>query len=286
METDQEMPSVLVATIGAEPQVIAIAAQLLLQRRESLKAVEVLHTNPFLEPINSAMSALKDMFGKRPDWPDLKETQIQTDDLLLREDLEEFETILFQSLKNWKFQDYRVRLLLAGGRKTSSMVGMVTAQMVFDRWDKVLYLSSDEKLRESRRYILEPEDKAQLHEIYFPVSVMANGSSTIMGSDTPAEARQRLEQDNQEKMEQFFAKLTSTERMIAKAVATSTLSTKELAAQLNRSSATISNTLTRIYRKMEDVWGVTLHKGIKREKLRDIMRFDHGMPPGSDGEES
>ncbi len=262
--------SVLVATIGAEPQVIAIALQLL-RRREQLTAVDVLHTHAEREPVGRALADLDAMFARRPDWPDLHRTLIPAADLLLPEELDAFETILFQSLKKWKGAGCNIRLLLAGGRKTSAMVGMAVAQLLLQPWDRVLYLSSDENLRLSRRHVLEPRDKARLHEIPLLQDILRQGHGIAMQAATPGEARRGIRADHRRKYARFVESLTPTERKIAHAVATQTAGTAAMAAQLGLAQATVSNGLTRIYRKLEGQWGIVLHKGIKREMLRNIL---------------
>ena len=243
--------SVLVAPLGAEPQVIAISAQLLQSSGQELTGVDVLYTNPNLEPVKSSLTDLQAMFCDQAHWPILYESPIPTDDLLLHEDLLLFEVILFQDLKRWMQQGYRIFLQLAGGRKTTAMIGMAVAQMILRPSDQVLYLSSDEALRTSRRHILEPSDKAQLHRIPLNTNVVSTEWELAMGADTPSQARQKMQAANQERVKRFLDSLTPTEKKIAGAIAYSTSQTRELAAQLHLSEATISNALTRIYSKLE-----------------------------------
>ena len=270
MTVGGDRPAVLVATIGAEPQVIAIALQLLM-RREGLTAVDVLHTHAELEPVGSALTDLKAMFERHPGWPDLHRTLVPTRDLLWPEELDTFETILFQSLQHWKRAGCRIRLLLAGGRKTSAMVGMAIAQLILRPWDSVLYLSSDENLRLSRRHVLKPQDTARLHEVPLSQDILCRGYDIAMDAATPREARSAIRADYRRNYKGFVESLTPTERKIANAVAIKTSSATEMAAQLGLSRATVSNGLTRIYQKLEGQWGIVLNKGIKREKLRDVM---------------
>ncbi len=270
MTVDGNRSSVLVATIGAEPQVIAITLQLL-RRRERLTAVDVLHTHAEREPVGRALTDLEAMFARQPDWPDLHRTLIPAADLLLPEELDAFETILFQSLKRWKGTGCDIRLLLAGGRKTSAMMGMAIAQLILQPRDRVLYLSSDENLRLSRRHVLEPQDRARLHEIPLPQDILRQGHAIAMQAATPGAARCGIRADHRRKYARFVESLTPTEHKIAHAVATQTASTAAMAAQLGLAQATVSNGLTRIYRKLEDQWGIALHQGIKRETLRNIL---------------
>lgn len=266
-----ETESVLVATIGAEPQVISITIQLLLQRRERVHAVEVLHTHSHLEPIQSSLSALRAVFAGNPHWPSLVEKLIPADDLLEHDDLLGLQAVLFQSLKVWIRRGFRLRLLLAGGRKTSAMMGMATAQLLLRPCDQVLYLSSDEALRLSRRHILSDSDNVQLHTIPLPPTISPSESTQVMQAETPAEAYRSLETDRRVRTVEFLESLTGGELAVVKAVVSGTNSNQQVAAQLNLSTHTVSNRLTSVYGKLETALGRQLEKGIKREALRAFL---------------
>lgn len=62
--------AVLVATLGAEPQIIPIALQLLLRQQISLTHVDVLYTAPDREPIQSALREVRITFGAHPNQPE------------------------------------------------------------------------------------------------------------------------------------------------------------------------------------------------------------------------
>ena len=53
---------VLIATLGSEPQIVAIATQLLLAEGRNLREIFVLHTYPHLDPIASALKELGQTF--------------------------------------------------------------------------------------------------------------------------------------------------------------------------------------------------------------------------------
>lgn len=61
------MPAVLIATLGAEPQVISLATQLLLQQ-EALTATVVLHTQADYPPVDQALPSLQTFFAAQPNW--------------------------------------------------------------------------------------------------------------------------------------------------------------------------------------------------------------------------
>ena len=265
--------SVLVAPLEAEPQVIAISAQWLQASGQELSAVDVLYTNPNLEPVKTALADLQALFRDQEQGPLLHDTPIPTDDLSRHEDLLQFEVILFQDLQRWMKRGYRIFLQLADGRQTTAMIGMAVAQMILRPGDQMLYLSSDEERRTSRRPIPEPSDHAQLRSIPVHTNVVSTEWELAMGADTPAQARQRMQAANQERFERFLASLTPTEEKIARALAYSIATTGELALQLKLAETTINSTLTRIYRKLNAAWDVSLNKSAKREKLREVMRI-------------
>lgn len=67
------MSSVLLATLGAEPQVISLATELLLAQGAPLCAVVVVHTRCERAPIDRALAAVEASFAGQPGWPPLQD---------------------------------------------------------------------------------------------------------------------------------------------------------------------------------------------------------------------
>lgn len=162
------MKAVLIATLGAEPQVISLATQTLLHQGDALRAVVVLHTHAAYEPVTTALPLLQNFFATQPTWPPLHSVLVPVDDVLEPAQFDQFSQSLYTVLKTWIAQPARIHLLLAGGRKPMAMLGMSVAQLVCGPDDRVWYLHSDEALRKSGRMLMEPGDQVQLIEIPLP----------------------------------------------------------------------------------------------------------------------
>jgi len=75
------MDAVLVATVGAEPQVITLAADLLL-RQGPLLHVIVIHTDPLAPPLPMTLSALRTAWTMRHDLPPRIDVAVPVTDVL------------------------------------------------------------------------------------------------------------------------------------------------------------------------------------------------------------
>lgn len=273
MSADSPWQAVLVATLGAEPQVISLATQLLLRQTEPLVNVVVLHTHEQFMPVAKALPMLQSHFADRPAWPPLNTVLIPTQDVLSPEQLDEFANTLYHTLKQWIAASYRVHLLLAGGRKPMAMLGMSIAQMLLGPDDRVWYLHSDETLRQSGRMLLEADDQAELIAIPLPtLSPTPAHFRHAFQAETPNDARHRLAEEQTRRIAYFLQnELTAAEREVATLVATEVLTVKEIAARLHKSPKTVTNQLNTIYSKLESRFGLAPDVGVKREFLRRVM---------------
>jgi len=278
------MESILVSTLGSEPQVIALTAQLLASADRPLTSVVVLHTRPSRPPISVSLPQLQAVFAAHPHWPALATVQASVDDVLAPEEIDLFAAALYALLREHVAAERRIHLLLAGGRKPMALVGLTVAQLLLGREDHVWYLHSDEKLRLSGRYELEPGDRATLVEIPLaPLGVAPARFTGLFRADTPAAARSALEEWRQRQTRAFVEQtLTAAERELAGLASREVLMVSDMAARLHKSPKTVTNQLNSIYSKLESVFGLQPDVGVKREFLRDVLR-PHIGAAGKDG---
>lgn len=264
------MSSVLIATLGAEPQVISLATHLLLARPESLHRVVVVHTDPACPPVNQALPLLQQAFAAQNGWPPLVNAPVPATDVLTPAELDAFGDTLYQTLQTYLGQGCRVHLLLAGGRKSMTMVGMSVAHLLLGPDDHVWYLYSDEGLRTAGRMVPAPGDHVQLMPIPLPRPTLAAPQLTPTGrAPTRADALAAVDTQRVQQARDFFNHLlTPAERTLAALVATEVLTVEAMAARLHKSPKTVTNQLTTIYSKLESVFGLQSDVGIKREFLR------------------
>ena len=264
------MPAVLIATLGAEPQVVSLATQCLLARGLDMQTVVVLHTAARKAPISTALPTLEGTFAAQSGWPCLKSVALPLDDVLTPDDMEVFAAALFDEIKRWLSVDAQVHLLLAGGRKPMAMMGMSVAQMLLGPEDHVWYLYSDDALRASGRMTMKEGDEAELIEVPLSRNAPAPPRFTrAFQANTPAEARSALVREQQRRLAHFVeTELTPAEREVAALVAQEVLTVNEMAARLHKAPKTVSNQLNSVYSKLESAFGLLPDKGVKREFLR------------------
>lgn len=262
----------LIATLGAEPQVITLAAQLI-GREEALARVVVLHTRADRPPVTQALSALQRHFAGRPGAPQLQTVAAPIADVLTPAEMETFTAALYTVIRTWVAARGRVHLLLAGGRKSMTMLGMSVAQLLLGADDRVWYLHSDEALRLSGRMELTGGDQAQLIPIPLaqrtPVPPVLTRSFQAV---TPAGALHELEAEQARRVAHFLEhELTPAERTVALLVARQVLTVEEVAERLGKSPKTVTNQLNTIYSKLESTFGLSPDVGVKREFLRRVV---------------
>ncbi len=263
------MDAVLIATVGAEPQVVTLAADLLVQQGPLVRAV-VVHTDPQILPLATTLPALHSAWATRADLPPLILCAVEVADMLTPGELERFADTLFAVLKSEIAAGRRVHLLLAGGRKSMALVGMSVAQLLLGPGDHVWYLHSDEALRRSGRFWPEAGDAVQLIEMPLaPPVAVAPRFARAFAADTPAAARQALNEAEQARRRHFIThELTPAERAVAALFAQEVMTVEEAARRLVKQPKTVTNQLTTIYSKLESYFGLPPDAGTKREFLR------------------
>lgn len=268
------MTAVLIATLGAEPQVVSLATELLLADNQALTQVVVLHTISTRPPLEHALPLLKSTFKAQPDWPPVHNVELAIDDVLTEAALDLFATALFDEIKRWLAMGSAIHLLLAGGRKPMAMIGMSVAQMLLGPADRIWYLFSDDQLRRSGRMTRKVGDKAELIDIPVPqLSPVAPRYTTSFAARTPDEAYSALASAQDQRFIRFFnLELTPAEREVTRLVAQDVLTAGEMALHLHKSPKTINNQLNSVYAKLESAFGILPDRGVKREVLRQMMR--------------
>lgn len=260
------MDATLIATLGAEPQVVALCADHLSARGARLTDVVVLHTTP---PI-VALDGLRRHFAAQPDGPRFAPIPLPIADVLTAGDIEQFGAALYAELRRRVAAGQRVHLLLAGGRKPMAMVGMSVAQLLLGRDDHVWYLASNEGLRLSGRYTPGPGDTVELVEI--PLARFSPAPPRFLRSfaaDSPNEALRVAGEQAAQQLEHFVQhELTRAEREVAALVVQELATVGEIAARLHKSPKTVTNQLNAVYSKLESTFGLQPDIGLKREFLR------------------
>ncbi|GAP05372.1 CRISPR-associated protein NE0113 [Anaerolinea thermolimosa] len=160
--------TVLIATLGSEPQVVTATFDLLRARGEEPGQVQVIHTLADSEPMAQAVEVLRKEAAaglplvlvplKRPDGRPFVDVETQSA-------AEAVFRALYRAVWQTKRAGARVHLSIAGGRKTMAVFGMVTAQLLFEEGDHLWHLFSEGDFLRSRRLHPQPGDEVHLMEI-------------------------------------------------------------------------------------------------------------------------
>lgn len=264
------MSSVLVATLGAEPQVISLTTQCLLRSGELLERVILLHTDRTQAPIAQSLPPLENLFANQPGWPPLEPLALAAGDVLTPAQIQSFSDTLFLTLKRGLQDGYRIHLLLAGGRKPMAIMGASVAQMLLGSEDCVWYLHSSQALRASGALLDTDAASVQLVRVPLPrLNVPSPRYTVSFAANSPNMALAALE-DAQTRRLRYFVQheLTAAERQLAQLAATEVLTVEQMAQRLHKSQKTIANQLNAIYGKMEAALGLQPDRSVKREFLR------------------
>jgi len=262
-------PSVLIATLGSEPQVVTLTLDLLLARDAALCEVVVVHTAAAQEPIAAALRTLAQEWGVHAAYARLGFRRVEicaeggpVADVDTESGAAATFRALYGAVVQAKRQNRRVHLSISGGRKTMSVYGMAVAQLLFDREDCLWHLLSAGALLNERRLHAGPADDVRLVPI--PVlrwSALSPALPEVLEQDDPFQALRRQEQIQAQTSRRQLVifveqELTAAERQVVECVVREGWSNTQVAAHLHKSERTIAHQLSAVYDKAREYFGL------------------------------
>lgn len=232
--------TILIVTLGAEPQVVTLALDALLASHEPISRVIVLHTAADRPPIDTSLRILQAEFADYNNHgagvlfiPHLLAGSTgPLTDIVTPAEIEAAFQNFYMLLRQYKHAGCRIHLCIAGGRKTMALFAMAAAQIWFDTGDRVWHLTSAPELLQRRQlHAARPEDVTLI-----PVPVAHWGRMT---PDDRVRARDFIENV-----------LTPAEREVTALLVREGLSNEALAQRLGKRPKTIANQLTSVYAKL------------------------------------
>lgn len=273
---------ILIATLGSEPQVVTAGLDLLLARGVAIQRVEVVHTLAPGTPIEDALARLK---AAQVDYTHshipfvffcLEENGKPFADTESRAAGEAVLRVIYQRVAHAKANGESVHLLIAGGRKTMSIFGMVAAQMLFDEEDGLWHLYSAGDFLTSKRLHPQPGDEVQLA----PIPVVRWGELSpawlnLRGIADPWAAlaairRLQLERRREDIHGFVMGTLTPAERQVVETLVITGWSDREIAAHLHLSPRTVEQHLRSAYGKAAAHWGM---ESVNRTQLVALLQL-------------
>jgi CRISPR-associated protein (TIGR02584 family) len=281
--------SVLIATLGSKAQIITLTLDLLKQQDHLPGEVVVVHT--WRDRYETAQALARLRADLPLVYPQLTYRSLELSDESgpLRDVTAPAEVdcafrVLYAEVRAAKLAGSAVHMQIAGGRRTMSVFGMATAQLLFDENDHLWHLSSHPSLEESGRLHADPGEWARL--IPIPVVLWGRLSPVFEELSTvadPFEATERLRQYRlREKWDAartfVLGSLTGAEQRVVELLAREGLTDAEIAARLSISPRTVERHLGDIYLKASAHWDVP---SVNRAQLITLVHLYYSMIPTS-----
>lgn len=283
--------SALIVTLGTEPQVVTTTLDLLLQQKEKITQVVVLHTVSPRTNIADAIQKLQTEFSQFPygDNLDFKFCPLTDEHGVYLEDVKTFADtksafrVFYHQVQIAKRAGQKLHLCIAGGRKNLAIFGMVAAQMLFDEDDCLWHLYSDGTFLEKKR--LHPKPGDDTHLIPIPVILWSQVSPvfTDLGEiEDPFQAIARIRELHiSEKIDAartfVLGSLSPAERRVVQSLVRDGLSDQELAKALHLSPRTIEQHLRSAYTKAAAHWDIA---SVNRTQLIALLNLYYSTKIG------
>ncbi len=255
-------PSILVSTLGTEPQVVTAVLDLLRLRGERVLRAVVLHTVSPDPAVQAAVQTLRVLDSPIPIRliPLTDENGQPLADVTIPNEIQSGFRGLYTALLGAKREAGRVHLCISGGRKSLAVFGLAAAQLVCDEQDHLWMLHSGRDFLASRRLHPATGEDAQLVEI--PLLQGSLVAPILLDPpDDPLTAYDSLRaQQLRERLSiarQFVTLcLTRAEARVTSLLVSEGLGDAEIASRLSLSPRTIEQHLRSTYQKAAAHWGL------------------------------
>lgn len=249
---------VLIATLGAEPQVVSLALDLLQAKGYPIAEVVVLHTvGAAMQP---GLARLQGEFAaagacRFHPMPVEGDAGLVTD-IVAEEDTAALLRTLYKVVLKEKRAGRLVHLSIAGGRKPMAVYGMVVAQLLFDENDRVWHLLT-EGWKPGNERIMRLDEGVRARLIPIPVlrwSAVSPVLTELALREDPwaaIQAQKAMKQEEERRRKREFLEhwLTAAERQVVR-LACQGLDNAAIAGQLHKSEKTVEKQFTTIYAKL------------------------------------
>jgi CRISPR-associated protein (TIGR02584 family) len=277
--------SVLIATLGSKAQIITLTLDLLRQQDALPPEVVVVHT--WRDRFETAQALSRLQADLPLTYPQITYRSLELcdesgplQDVTAPQEVECAFRALYAEVRAAKLADRAVHMQIAGGRRTLTVFGMATAQLLFNESDHLWHLSSHPALEESGRLHAEPNEWARL--IPIPVVLWGRLSPVFEELSTvadPFEATERLRQYRlREKWDAartfVLGSLSGAEQRVVELLAREGLPDAEIAARLSISPRTVERHLGDIYLKAAAHWDVP---NVNRAQLITLLHLYYSM---------
>ncbi|MDQ7063728.1 MAG: CRISPR-associated ring nuclease [candidate division KSB1 bacterium] len=249
-------------TLGTAPQIFTITLDLLLKEHIPVSEAVLIHTDN--DDSKKAVDEIKREFQKGT-YPGIQLRPLPVASGRQRfEDIDDEHAfhclmqIFFEEIQQAHARGQVVHIGIAGGRKVMAIAAMVIAQLLFQADDGLWHLFSDFYDRDDQRLHAVPEQHSRLMRV--PVLRYGNASQLLAAfpqlGDVASILRlqeQWLEGEKMRRRREFVQRwLTAAEQDVVKLVCCG-LDNATIARRLHKSEKTVSNQLSRVYGKLQEL---------------------------------
>lgn len=301
--------TVMVATVGGQPQVVTFALDALLDQGVPVHTVYLLHLSLRNPRYAAALGKLVDEWDRngtlyrarnhpcRLQRVPLGEAGHVLDDIRSQEDSQVVRRTVQRLLVDLKREGATVHLCVTGGRRMIGLLAVTAAALLMDHRDRVWHLYTPDAVRaqaaEGRRMHVTPAEGVRLVPVpLIPWSEYFPGLRALALADEQAVDRhlRHLADLDERRCQEVYEQLTPRQREVLEAFAQG-LRPQEVAERLSISLHTVHSHKKAILDACRQVWGVTsqgdprLDYHFLREQFGPFFahqRAHSTMPPGSE----
>ena len=273
---------VLIATLGSKPQLITLALDCLQEMGECPNSLIVIHASKNRPETKLALDRLQQDMARtyprlRHQWEELQDDRKPLADITSPEEVNAAFRLVYAQVRAAKLDDKKAHLLIAGGRRTLTVAGMSTAQILFDDEDRVWHLASHPDLEASGELHAREGQWARLIPIpIIPWGRLSPVFDVLRSVDDPFVAAQRLSglrlHDQWDQARIFvLAKLTGSEKNVVELLVRDGLNQNEIADKLSLSTRTVEEHVRSAYRKAKEHW--ELETDVRQPQLVRLLNI-------------
>lgn len=272
--------SILIVTLGSKPQLATLALDCLHQMRESPGFLIVVHASLARPETQKAVEKIKgDILHSSPPVQyigvELQNKGKALADITSDEEVQVAFREIYSQVRAAKLDDKKVHMLIAGGRRTLTVAGMATAQILFDDEDRLWHLASHPKLEESGNLHAGDDEWSRLIPIpVIPWGRLSPVFDVLQSVDDPFVAAQKLGElrlrDQWDKARIFvLTRLSAAEKNVVELLVRNGLSQNEIAEVLSLSPRTVEQHLRSAYQKAKEHWD--LESDVRQAQLVRLL---------------
>jgi DNA-binding CsgD family transcriptional regulator len=257
--------SVLIVTLGSKPQLATLALDCLHEMGEDPGSLLIVHASRERPETREALHSIQTEIPLtyphlQFDCFELQEKGSPLADITSPQEVQAAFRAVYALVRAAKLDEKKVHLLIAGGRRTLTVAGMATAQMLFDDQDRLWHIASHPGLELSSS--LHAADGQWCRLIPIPVIAWGRLSpafDVLKTVDDPFVAAQKMSdlrlREQWDRARIFvLTQLSAAERNVVELLVRDGLNQNEIAEALSLSPRTVEQHLRSAYQKAEEHW--------------------------------